>query len=603
MSPLRAPHIMPRSHVVDVARLLVRNLRPNLETDDERYLEGNLKDNAVRFIRDRVLQASSQLGLPKANGRVVHPIFPQDRDIQPPNLSVLENRAFPSTADGLGITGSFVPRLGGHLYGMGVSSLALLLHVRDLLLTADADLLPSVLHQDFITRFAERYNIWGNRFNRQHLWYDEGLLKRIIERLEGTFDPNDTKIILSESLQPDSHETITTVSMVGEMVETVFNSKTLDFEFNDDDLGDPILEEGLVFWDEEDPAMLAFVRPNKFVASEYSTDSRGRVNQVVFSAPLGRRHIEFTRLISNNNRINPVNIKTGRTRLESRLRRYVNLLKRKDVDLKTLDAKELMDGALQVGFEYEFWAIDPETGELEKIPHKELLMGLIEIDQGKYVSPLDAAAHMAQIHLNIIHAYGDKLVVSQSTPPSSNPMNTEVNYYGDSRAGRYIAQTLPHLMTEYGPSEDPQDPSRQIRDQQAMHIGKQHFEDMVEALSQDQDDEEGKNRHAVAALHAIAAAHMNMGLPHVYFENQGFLVDFEVARNTSNLAFSKLGSIVRMLTASNPFLTGRAMNVDGHTVRDVREFIRNDAGTALPQNEPIRDAKHFKEIVAIMPSA
>jgi len=196
MNPLKAPYIMPRSNVVDVARLDGRNLKPNLVTADDRYLEGNLKDNAVRFVRDRVLQVSSQLVVPKTKGRVVHPIFPQDRDIQPPKVRVLENMAFPPTANGLGITGSFVPKLGGHFYGMGVSSLVLLLHIRDLLSKADADLLPSVLHQDFIARFAERYNFWRNKFNRQHLWYDEGLLKRIIERLEGNFDPNGVFLVI-----------------------------------------------------------------------------------------------------------------------------------------------------------------------------------------------------------------------------------------------------------------------------------------------------------------------------------------------------------------------------------------------------------------------
>jgi len=103
MSPLKAPHIMPSSHVVDVARLDGVNLNTNLVSTNERYLADNLRDSAVRFVRSRVLQASSQHVLPNADGRVGHPIFPQDRDIKPPKIRVLEGMAFPATENGLGM--------------------------------------------------------------------------------------------------------------------------------------------------------------------------------------------------------------------------------------------------------------------------------------------------------------------------------------------------------------------------------------------------------------------------------------------------------------------------------------------------------------------
>lgn len=407
----------------------------------------------------------------------------------------------------------------------------------------------------------------------------------------------DTKVLLGGGFGADAEEMLE-IRMVAHMAARAFKSRKLGYAINTNEEGLPHLRNGIVVWNEDDPAQLVFVRPDRFVVHHCKADPKGRINKVVFGGPLGKQHVELTRLISAHNPINAKSDNPLTNRLESRLDRYLTCLGRSDVSLATLDAEGILDGALNVGMEYEFWAIDPQSGELARIPHKELLWGLLEVDHGKHVDPALAARRMADSHLDILDIYPEYLIVSQSTPPSSSPLKTEVNIHVNSAIGRYVAATLPHLMDGYGPRSDE---SRQIRDQQARHHGFQHFEDMVNAINQDNIyDEDDRNRHAVAALHAVAAAHLNLGLPHVFFESQGFLIDFEVARNTSNLAFSELGAVARMLTASGPYLTGKAMTVDGLWVRDVREFIRNDAGTALPQNQPIRDAAHFQEIVAWM---
>jgi len=246
----------------------------------------------------------------------------------------------------------------------------------------------------------------------------------------------------------------------------------------------------------------------------------------------------------------------------------------------------ILNGALQVGFERELWAIDPFTGELAKIRDEELLVGSIEIDEGLYITPTLAAIGMAAKQKELEDKYPGRLLVNMSTPPSGSPRNTELNMYNEPEKevnlGPYIAFIEGICYPRYKPFTSE---SLQIREQQASFHG---YPGALEMIAENGD----------CRTWSTAAAHMNLGVINTYNPETGkYEVNFDLAKNLSNIALSELGSIARIITASSPYITGVAPKINGKFTRDTREFIRQDMGTALSHNEPIRDAKHYQEIV------
>lgn len=348
------------------------------------------------------------------------------------------------------------------------------------------------------------------------------------------------------------------------------------------------LEKGLVIYSTVNDLHLIAIPSSALIPSAFTYLDNGRITGVTFGGNAGLSHIKYSLIESP----------TERSR--EAIAKCVAALMSDKTDLAALYEQDrlretsgrptelILNGALLVGFEREFWAIDPKTGELADIRHDELLVGCIEIDEGHYITPAAAAVGMALKQKAMEDKFNGLLLVNTGTPPSATPQNMEINVYnepekGDRNLGPYIAVIAYTCWPRYGPRTKA---SWEIREQQAKFHGFDNADDMKAKLGD-------------IRTWSNAAAHMNLGLPNTFNpERQRYEINFELARNVSNLVLSELGAMSRMMTASTPFLTGFAPTLDGRFVRDTREFTRNDLGTALSHNEPIRDARHYREIVS-----
>ena len=343
------------------------------------------------------------------------------------------------------------------------------------------------------------------------------------------------------------------------------------------------LEEGLVVYSLDKPLHLVTVPSSQLIQSAFEyVEGSDKIVHVEFGGAAGENHIQHS-TVTYGNRFNRYDIE-----------KIVHALMNPNTNLSTVFAndRELreagkwhqmqLSGALLVGFEHEFWAIDPLTGELANIPHEELLVGCIEIDQGHYITPANALYGMAVKQRKLEEDYPGVLLVSTSTPPSGTLDNTVTNTFKSSALGPYIAVVARNCFRRFG-SRTPE--SLQLRTQQAEFFGFENAQQMIQALGD-------------CRMWSTAASHMNLGVPNTRNPKTGrFEINFEIARNTSNLALSEIGAVARLFTASSPYITGMMPEIDGHNPIDTREFIRTDMGTALPQNQPIRGDEHYQEIV------
>lgn len=337
-----------------------------------------------------------------------------------------------------------------------------------------------------------------------------------------------------------------------------------------------LMDEGLILVDGNDPVRIGVLPSSAFNPATWRINSKGQLVDVTYNAPRPMTEMEFSMLVSSNEKT------------QKQLAEVLAYLTAPGADLVALDALGQLGGAFRVGPESEFFVIErdgPHRGELAKFYGNEFLVGMDEPpDDMQNVSPLKIAVSLARQHSRTVKKHRGKLVLSIGTPPTGSPQHTEPNIYADRGKGSYVAMSAGYMIPGFGPKSEE---SWQVREQQAAHHQLHNAEFMVDHLSNGE-------------LHTSAARQFNGGLPHVLDLERGHEVDFEVARNTANLMASELGSLMAMLMASSPFLTGIAPKIDGRYSRDIREIIRNDTGSAMSQNEPIRDRDHFLRIVTDM---
>jgi hypothetical protein len=331
-------------------------------------------------------------------------------------------------------------------------------------------------------------------------------------------------------------------------------------------------ERGLIVYSDTRPLHLIVVPSNHFIASAYYFASDGRINRVELQGKTGKKHM-YSSIVTYPN---------------DQTRRDIDFVARKLMSEKTdLSQNPDIFGALFVGFERELWAINPERGELEDITDEELLVGEVEIDEGFYITPAQAALGMAVKQQELERNYPHSYLNNTSVPVSGSPQNVDLNIYdlpekGDDNIGPYVAVIERNCYRRYRP-HTPE--SIQIREQQAAFHGYESANQMIA-------------EHGDCRTWSTAACHLNVGLINSKTDKEDkYQVDFDLARNTSNLVLSEFGSIVRMFTASSTFITGFVPRIDGQVPLDIREFIRQDMGTAKSHNQPIRDDHHYQEIV------
>lgn len=340
----------------------------------------------------------------------------------------------------------------------------------------------------------------------------------------------------------------------------------------DPETGQPVIEHGLIAWDPDDPYQFAVLPACMFEPSLFVVGDDGRVLDVEFNGPSLKSRIQRSMAVSSN-----------LFTISGLAQNLLALRAASDKTLEQVDASGELNGALWVGFEYEVFLIDPETGDLDvNVAQKEFLKGTVENDQDKHLSPVSAGLAIAKDHLNLVHTYPNHLVVSLSVVPSGDPQNIEVNTDFDSEAGRHIAASLEHRLTTY---EADTPTSYEVMRQLAMFKKHKTVEEMFEM-------------YQGGELHSALASHFNIGLPHVRSPRTGDLqIDGELARNVANMVFSELGAMIRIFCASGAYLSGFAPLINDQPIRDVREIIRNNIFTALPQNKPLKDGEHILSIV------
>jgi len=348
------------------------------------------------------------------------------------------------------------------------------------------------------------------------------------------------------------------------------------------------LDSGLVVYSTAtDQALHVITVPSSaFIPSAYHYLGDGKIDAVTFGGVAGQRHVDTSILEPMDD--------TARTKLQQIVQRMMDpsadLMQLYQADQTKIERRDFdglnLNGALQMGFEREFWVIHPNTGELANIRDEELIVGLVEIDDGLYATPMQSAVGMARLQRELEERYPGLLLVNSSVPPSGTVQKTEVNSYNEPDAalnlGPYIAIIERGNFRRYQPSTPD---SRQVRDQQARHHGYTDADDMI-------------CQHGDCRTWTTAAEQINQGVANFFdTDKQRFEVPFEMALNSSNISLSELGAIARILTMSSPYITDLAPTLDGHHVRDLREVTRGDLGTAAPHNQPINDMAHYLDIV------
>ncbi len=220
------------------------------------------------------------------------------------------------------------------------------------------------------------------------------------------------------------------------------------------------------------------------------------------------------------------------------------------------------------GSEPEGFAAD-EKGDLANIDGGELLKGTIEETVDPVSEPLAFFEARSEQIQKRKEKYPHVAIVDTSTPMTSTPEKMNICMEGD--IGDYVKSMQDLLFREQADCLEPA--TQKMMENIAQQKGYANFEEMKAELGH-------------LGYWAIAASHLNIGLPHHRDEKGRVFVTEQEVVAVTDVMNSDLATVAEMLMMSTPLVweTTPEVEMDGkkHRPRDVRALLRYTLNTGFP---------------------